>query len=85
MITKKLLSLALSFMFVLAGAMVVTSVVKLDGNIAFTDVEATNTTYRTAYQNVSAQIDALVPSFFLLAFVMVFMIMLLTIVDRFKK
>ena len=74
MFGKKVFSASLALMFVLSMAVV--------GCCAFDmapDVSA------TTGEDVSTMIEDLTPSFILLVFVMVFMIMLLTIVDRVGK
>ncbi len=78
MLTKKLLTLSLAFMFAMAGMMIVNSSTEYEiiPNVSAGD---------TPYENMTEQINGLVPSFFLLMFVMVFMIVLLMMVDRVKK
>ncbi len=78
MFSKKLLSISLAFMFVISGACLV-------GAVSHTEYVGMVAAGDTPTENITEMIDGLVPSFILLVFVMVFMIMLLTIVDRVGK
>ena len=76
--TKKLISILAAFALVVSMAFAVSAVTT---NSVVYNVSAGT----TATENISEMIEDLVPSFMLLIFVMVFMIMLLTLVDRIGK
>ena len=78
MFIKKIMSSMLAFALIACGAIAVTSVTSY-GLVG--DVSAGT----TATENMSEMIEDLIPSFVLLIFVMVFMLMLLTLVDRVGK
>ena len=75
---KKLLSILAAFALVVSMGFAVAAVTS---NSVVYNVSAGT----TATQNITEMIEDLVPSFVLLIFVMVFMLMLLTIVDRISK
>ena len=75
---KKVVSIMAAFALVVSMAFAVTAVTS---NSVVYNVSAGT----TATQNITEMIEDLVPSFVLLIFVMVFMLMLLTIVDRVNK
>ena len=74
MFGKKVMSVTLAMMFVLSMAVVGLGVADYAPNASATTGE-----------DVSQMIEDLTPSFSLLVFVMVFVIMLMTIVDRIGK
>ena len=75
---KKIVSIMAAFALVVSMAFAVSAVTT---NSVVYNVSAGT----TATENISEMIEDLVPSFVLLVFVMVFMLMLLTIVDRIGK
>jgi mannose/fructose/N-acetylgalactosamine-specific phosphotransferase system component IID len=75
---KRILAASVAFALVVCGAFAVSAVTT---NSVVYNVSAGT----TATENISEMIEDLVPSFVLLVFVMVFMLMLLTIVDRIGK
>ncbi len=75
---KKIISIVAALALVVSMAFAVTAVTS---NSVVYNVSAGT----TATQNITEMIEDLVPSFVLLIFVMVFMLMLLTIVDRIGK
>jgi len=75
---KKFLALGVAFAITLCGAFAVSA---MTTNSVVYNVSAGD----TATANITEMIEDLVPSFVLLIFVMVFMLMLLTIVDRIGK
>lgn len=79
MFGKKLLSIYLAVAFVMSLAVCVGAV----ADVSYLDI-APNAS-ASATSNVTSMVEDLTPSFILLVFVMVFMIMLLTIVDRIGK
>jgi len=77
MFGKKLLSIYLAVAFVMSLAVVGGAYIGQDMVVQDASASATS--------NVTSMVEDLTPSFILLVFVMVFMIMLLTIVDRIGK
>ena len=75
---KKIVSILAAFALVVSMGFAVTAVTS---NSIVYNVSAGT----TATQNITEMIEDLVPSFVLLVFIMVFMLMLLTIVDRVGK
>ena len=75
---KKFVSILAAFALVVSMGFAVTAVTS---NSIVYNVSAGT----TATQNITEMIEDLVPSFVLLVFIMVFMLMLLTIVDRVGK
>jgi len=78
MFGKKMLSIYLAMAFIM-------SIAVCGGAVVSEHYSVVQNASASATSNISTMVEDLTPSFILLVFVMVFMLMLLTIVDRVAK